>query len=158
MGSSSTRYLGRMARMPARAARRFSPPDSSKGDFSANWSILSPTMDMASLTRIEISSSLSFMFWGPKATSSRTVSAKSWYSGYWNTMPTRDRMRGRSFLSAVSSPSTSTRPALGSSRPLRCWTNVVLPQPVWPMRDKNSPSRISRETSFTAVLDVTPSK
>ena len=117
-----------------------------------------PTMAMASLTRRAISASGSFMFLGPKPTSSRTVSAKSWYSGYWNTMPTRARMRGRCFLSAVSRPSTSTRPALGSSRPLRCWTRVVLPQPVWPMTDKNSPSRISNDTSFTAALDVAPSK
>ena len=35
-------------------------------------------------------------------------------------------------LSVISTPSTSTCPLVGCSRPLRCCTSVDLPEPVWP--------------------------
>lgn len=72
---------------PAIAARRFSPPESSNGDFSSRDGFRSVNR-AASFARSIASSSESPMFFGPNMMSFRTVSSKSWYSGYWNTMPT----------------------------------------------------------------------
>ena len=137
--------------MPASAARRFSPPERSKGDFSANLSKSSPTKRIASATRSDISSAERPMFFGPKAMSLNTVSSNNWYSGYWNTIPTSCLPRRRIFLSHISAPSTTTRPELGCMSPLKCCTRVLLPEPVCPMTHRNSPSFTVRDTSSTAL-------
>ena len=54
--------------------------------------------------------------------------------------PPRSARRRIFFGSAqMSRPSSRMRPAVGRSRPLRCWINVDLPDPVWPMTPRNSP-------------------
>ena len=50
-----------------------------------------PTVAKASSTRFLISSDGIPRFSGPKATSSSTIVATSWLSGFWNTIPTRLR-------------------------------------------------------------------
>ena len=47
----------------------------------------------------------------------------------------------------MSTPSTSTRPRSGLSRPIRCFISTLLPEPERPMIASVSPSRISSETS-----------
>ena len=93
------------------------------------------------------------MFLGPNMMSFKTVSSKSWYSGYWNTMPTWNRTC-RIFLGSaqMSCPLRSTWPEVGRIRPLNIWMRVDLPLPVCPMIPTNSPSRMDRETFSTAVF------
>ena len=140
-----------MAMTPAMATRRFWPPERSKGAFSSSSSP-SPEKAREARTRRSISFSSRPMFFGPKATSLYTVSSKSWYSGYWNTSPTRKRT-SRIFLgsSQMSRSPRRTLPLVGRRRPLRCWIRVDFPEPVWPMTPRNSPSMISMFTSLTAL-------
>src|SRR6478736_9087651 len=46
------------------------------------------------------------------------------------------------------------RPPLGCSRPAMHRMVLVLPQPDWPSRTSDSPSAISRSSSFTTVLPL----
>src|SRR5690242_11239573 len=46
-----------------------------------------------------------------------------------------------------------TSPAVGSSNPARMRSRVVLPQPEGPSSEKNSPRRISNDTSSTAFTE-----
>jgi len=52
---------------------------------------------------------------------------------------------------ASGSPNTRTRPALGSSSPAAMFSSVLLPQPVGPTTETNSPAATASETSRTAV-------
>lgn len=52
----------------------------------------------------------------------------------------------------MSSPSKSTVPDVGASRPLRCWMNVLLPEPVWPMMPTNCPAGMARSISSMATF------
>ena len=54
----------------------------------------------------------------------------------------------------TSAPPRKTRPAVGSSKPAIIRSTVVLPEPDGPSIEKNSPSRISRSRSSTAVTDA----
>ena len=62
----------------------------------------------------------------------------------WNIRLTGRRCGG---LASRSSPSSVTVPSSGDSKPARMRSSVVLPQPLGPSSAKNSPCRISRETS-----------
>src|SRR5436305_2978231 len=66
----------------------------------------------------------------------------------WNTMLT-----GRRFEKSVvtSFPSRTMRPSSGTSKPAIIRSVVVLPQPLGPSSEKNSPSRIDSVTSRTAA-------
>ena len=149
-GSSSTSTSGSMASTPANATRRCWPPESSKGLRAAISSGLSPTMRRDRSTRLETSSSESPRLRGPKATSSATVAAKSWFSGYWNTTPTRPRTSLAAPFSAMLLPKATTRPLVGCRMPFMCWMRVDLPDPVCPAMPKNSPLRTLRETLSSA--------
>src|SRR5919198_3787879 len=65
----------------------------------------------------------------------------------WKTMFT-----GRRFArtSVTSVPCMTMRPASGSSKPATMRSVVVLPHPLGPSSEKNSPSAISSDTSSTA--------
>ncbi len=139
-GSSSTSTFGFMASTPANATRRCWPPESSKGLLACSASKSSRTLSRARRTRRSTSGASSPRLRGPNATSSYTVAANSWYSGYWNTMPMRPRKACAAFLSARSCPPTSTRPQVGCTSPFMCWMSVLLPLPVCPAMPKNSPS------------------
>ena len=149
-GSSSTRMRGSMASTPANATRRCCPPDSSKGLLSPTSSRSSRTLCSAAATRRSTSSADSPRLRGPNATSSRTVAANSWYSGYWNTRPTLPRHACATRLSARSCPSSSTRPRVGFTRPFMCWMSVLFPLPVWPAIPRNSPSSRVKSMSRSA--------
>ena len=58
------------------------------------------------------------------------------------------RLSGGAFV--TSTPRSSIRPAVGSSKPPIIRRVVVLPQPDGPSSEKNSPDRISSEMSSTA--------
>ena len=139
-----------MASTPANATRRCWPPESSKGLRAATSSGSSPTVRRERSTRAETSSSERPRLRGPKATSSATVAAKSWFSGYWNTTPTRPRTSLAAPFSATSRPKATTRPFVGCKMPFMCWMRVDLPEPVWPAMPKNSPLRTSRVTLLSA--------
>src|SRR3954469_1669972 len=51
----------------------------------------------------------------------------------------------------TSSPWSRIRPSSGTSKPAIIRKLVVLPQPLGPRSEKNSPSAIESETSFTAA-------
>src|SRR3954451_25047628 len=61
-----------------------------------------------------------------------------------------DRLRSRGALSLTRCPAISSSPDVMSSRPTTMRSNVDFPQPDGPTRMTNSPSRMSRLTSFTA--------
>ena len=48
-------------------------------------------------------------------------------------------------------PNTSTEPVLGASSPAPTLSSVLLPQPVGPTTETNSPAPTSSDTSATAV-------
>ena len=50
----------------------------------------------------------------------------------------------------TSCPWSSTRPSSGTSKPAIMRSVVVFPQPLGPSSEKNSPSPIASDTSFTA--------
>ena len=81
---------GRIAMMPAMAIRCFCPPESWCGAW-VLYSVI-PTSESDSSTRRRISAGSTPMFSGPNATSSSTIVATIWLSGFWNTMPTCWRM------------------------------------------------------------------
>src|ERR671924_233023 len=66
----------------------------------------------------------------------------------WKTM-----FKGRRFAGTVvtSFPCSTMLPASGRSKPATIRSVVVLPHPLGPSSEKNSPSRISSETSSTAA-------
>ena len=70
-----------MARTPASAARRLSPPLNERGWRGPNSSSGMSTKASARATRQSTRSGAKPRLRGPKATSSATVSAKSWSSG-----------------------------------------------------------------------------
>src|SRR5437588_10526304 len=67
----------------------------------------------------------------------------------WKTMFTGRRFAG---TSVTSFPFRTMRPASGSSKPATIRSVVVLPQPLGPSREKNSPGSISTEMSSTATV------
>ena len=54
-------------------------------------------------------------------------------------------------MPASGSPNTSTVPLLGASRPAATLSSVLLPQPVGPTTETNSPAPTASVTSRTAV-------
>lgn len=63
--------------------------------------------------------------------------------------------RCRGEVPVISLPSRRMDPSVGNSKPAIIRSKVVLPQPLGPRIERNSPERISRETSWTAYA---PSK
>ena len=64
--------------------------------------------------------------------------------GDWNTMPTP------SGGACTDTPSSRTSPALGGRRPATIFISVVLPQPLGPTMDTNSPSATSSDVGRNA--------
>ena len=71
------------------ATRCFCPPESMCGALAA-YSCM-PTARSAASTRSRISCGFTPRFSRPKATSSSTIVATIWLSGFWKIMPTRWR-------------------------------------------------------------------
>ena len=152
VGSSKTIQSGRMAIMPAMATRCFCPPESWLGAC-CRYSYIS-TAFRASSTRSRISCGGMPRFSGPNATSSSTIVATIWLSGFWNTMPTWLRRVKRCDSSFVSMPSTVIVPADGSRMAFMCFANVDLPEPLCPSKATKSPLSIEREMSFKMSGEV----
>ena len=66
----------------------------------------------------------------------------------WNTVLTL-RLYGGTL--PTSAPSSSTRPAVGCSKPAIIFSSVVLPQPDGPSSEKNSPRAIEKSARSTAT-------
>ena len=84
--------------------------------------------------------------------SSAVSAGRSWND--WNTNPTmrpRSRARPSSVSAKRSSPSTITRPEVGTSRPANNPSKVDLPEPEAPRIATASPARTSKLASFTIV-------
>ena len=100
-----------------------------------------------SLTRWSSLASLSLRLRGPNATLSNTdMCGNSAYC--WNTVLTWRLYGG---VLETSLPSSSTRPYDGCSNPAIIRSMVVLPQPDGPSSEKNSPDRMEKLASWTAV-------
>ena len=89
----------------------------------------------------------------PNSSSSRTVVQQIWRSGFWNKKPTR---RASSLVrsSAVETPSMSTWPASGFSKPFIRRIVVDFPAPFVPTNATNSPSRMAKLTPFRIGADA----
>ena len=77
----------------------------------------------------------------------------------WKTKPISRKRRSLRALSeswARFRPPITTRPLSGVSRPARRLSNVLLPDPLGPMIERNSPPDTSRLTSVRAVKAVGP--
>ena len=85
VGSSKTKQEGFIVSIEAMATFCFSPPDNEKGNRSLSCMLI---MARASSILFKISSRGSPRFSGPKASSSSTLMANNWDSGFWSTMPT----------------------------------------------------------------------
>ena len=145
VGSSRTRCAGRIASSPAIATSCCCPPDSRRGSRSARPSIRIAAR--ASHVRATTSSRGSARFIGPKATSSKTLSATcdSCVTGFWKPIAMRwlSRCIGQS---STASPSTVMLPRIRppivrGARPLATRQSVVLPDSDRPATPSTSPSR-----------------
>ena len=153
--SSARRGRGRPGPSPARSpARRASGPT---GRGRTGWSarfVVRPTAASAAVDEPRPSCRPSRpRLRGPKATSRSTDRSNSWSSGFWNTNPTGRGELVDGPLARVR-PSSGTRPAVGRSRPLRCFTSVVLPEPFWPTIATASPG-LDLQVDAPERLDAT---
>ncbi len=64
----------------------------------------------------------------------------------------RTRSNWRSFMRVMFSPSTSTSPVSGLSRPMRCFSKTLLPPPLRPMITADSPLSIRKSTPIQDQL------
>ena len=155
VGSSNTIQSGSMAIIPAIAIRCFCPPESLYGAC-VRYSYISTAFSARS-TRSRISAGGTPKFSGPNATSSSTMLATNWLSGFCSTKPTRRRISNFKSSSSVSMPSTYTLPPLGRSIALKCFAMVDLPEPLCPSSATNSPFFTWRETSSMTIFSGSPS-
>ena len=91
------------------------------------------------------------MFSGPKATSSSTIVATIWLSGFWNTIPAVCLMSKTLSSLVVSMPSIHTEPSVGISNALMCFANDDLPEPLCPNMVINCPASTSKLTLSIAL-------
>ncbi len=152
-GSSSTRILGRMARVAAMAVRCFWPPDSVTTE--ALRIPAMPVTSRHSSTLAAISGCGSARFSGPNATSACTVWVISCRFGFWNTMPTScDASCG--FIPDREVPPNVTRPLSSPCTrdgisPHNVSASVDLPQPEAPVISTTSPGAMPRFTCRSAA-------
>src|SRR4051812_41563971 len=145
-GSSRSSAAGRLISARASATRCCWPPESWPGRRFSMPS--SRTEASASATRLRVSWRPTRLMRRPNATLSKTfMCGKSAYA--WKTMLTL-RFAGGTYV--TSWPRRRMRPEVGSSKPAIMRSVVVLPQPLGPSREKNSPAPISRSIALTAVV------
>src|SRR5438552_9068424 len=139
------------------ATRCCSPPESSAGrrraaaGGSATWASASSARRRASRQGTPRSSS-------GQATFSSAVKVGNRLK-LWKTKPISRRRRSLRALSRRqprSRPPSSTRPALGESRPAIRLSSVLLPEPLGPRIATKSPAGMRRLTSRTAATDAGP--
>ena len=100
---------------------------------------VSPNRSSSASVRSRTSSSGRWRSRRPWATSSKTVCAMNWCSGFWKTKPIRDESVRESLRPTSRSP-TRTVPRGGGMTPAIAWMRVVLPAPLAPTTATNSPA------------------
>ena len=151
VGSSSTRYAGRIASAPAMASRCFWPPRA--GAARGARSPVEPDRGerlvdaRADLARAARRGSRDRTRRPP-----RRPSPTIWSSGFWKTSPTRSRTsQTRALVARVDAVDASPCPTSGSSSPLASRASVDLPEPFAPStRDASRPGATSSETPRSA--------
>src|SRR5439155_2486141 len=154
VGSSATRSAGRCTSARATATRCCSPPDSSDGRCSPRCA--RPTAVRHSSTRLSVSGSPRSR--SGSATFSLAVSPGSRLKN-WKITPIRSRrscVQSASVNPWVESPSMTTSPSVGRSRPPIRLSSVLFPLPLGPMMARNSPWDTSNETLWTARMIEAP--
>src|SRR4051794_21398031 len=157
-GSSSRITRGRPASSIASSSLRLSPCESSpavttRRDARPTRSSAQSARSSASRTRV---ARRQMRIVPPSAASAarRTFSRTS-RSGKtfdtWKVRPMPARVRRKGGVPVMSTPSSSTRPVVGRSRPDTRLNSVVLPAPFGPITASSSPSRTSSPTSATIV-------
>ena len=144
-GSSRSRALGRLTSARASATRCCWPPDICAGRRRANSA--SRTISSISIARRRVSSPATFFARRPNATLSYTDMCGN-RAYCWKTVFT---LRSCGGTLETSTPSSRTRPAVGRSNPAIIFSNVVLPHPDGPSREKNSPRTIAKSARSTAT-------
>ena len=132
-GSSRSRSSGSRTRARASETRWAWPPESVLGQTVARSAMPTSSSALSASARSGRPGS-------PRTTLRHTFSQGS-SRGDWN--------------AALRRAGTVTSPPISSSSPARMRSRVDLPQPLWPSRATNSPSRMSRSSSCSTVL---PSK
>ena len=149
VGSSSTRIRGRVISAVPTDSRRFSPPDSRNGCTSALP--VSPKRSSIAPTRSSISAGAVRRSRRPCASSSNTVCAMNWCSGFWKTKPMcAASVRGEAVAGSI--PSTEIRPRGGVTTPASACTSVVLPAPFGPMIAVTEAASMSSSTSCSTTF------
>ena len=145
-GSSMSSSAGSVTRLRAMDTRICMPPDSSRG--SAESNLASPTPASAWRTRASASVRGTPARSNGRRTLASTV-AQGMRVASWKTKPRRLVGGAPPFNGC---PHSSTRPALGCSRPATIFSKVLLPQPEGPSRVTNSPSRTTRSRGSSACV------
>ena len=145
-------HFGCIANIPAIAILCFCPPDNKCG--ACLLYSLIPTFSRASSTLFLISCGGTPKFSGPKATSSSTIVATNWLSGFWNTIPALDLISHTLFSSVVSNPFTITVPSVGINKAFICFATVDFPDPLCPKTTKNSPLFTSKFNPSIANFSI----
>ena len=144
VGSSRNSPCCPSASMAATLRRRCSPWLSENG---CAWAtVVKPNSSSSASAVCRASGSCRPARIKPNATSSRTERPTNWCSGYWKTYPTW-RATSDAFRPARSVPRKCTRPG-GGRRIRTMWrARVLLPAPLAPTMDANSPDSSVKDTS-----------
>ena len=155
VGSSATSRAGSVTRARARATRCCSPPESAGGQRS-HRSRARPTRSSCTAARRAAARRPTPRNSSGQATFSSTVKLGKRLK-LWNTKPicrSRRSLSASTVSRARSRPATTTRPALGRSSPASKLRSVVLPDPLGPMTERNSPAPTASETSATTAAPL----
>ena len=142
-GSSMSSIVGSFTSARAIWMRCFMPPDSSAGYF-CSWP-RRPTRASWCRARSRRSAFATPRIRNPNSTFSTAVSQPYSESSPWKTTP---RFR---LAPVTGRPSIRTSPKVGPSKPASILSTVVLPHPLGPRRQKNSPAAMSRLKCSTAT-------
>ena len=162
-GSSSRSTDGSVATARASATSRRFPNDSSSGRRSRSSSRPNSrtTAEAAGLSGALPGCTRSVKYASQSRLSaavrrfSRTVMLSN-SSRFWNERPTPATARLRADQVVTSSPSSSTRPAVGFAKPVSASINVDLPAPFGPIKPSTSFARTVIETPSSALDDAEP--
>src|SRR6266568_1375596 len=146
VGSSNRMIFGLSTTARARPTRFFMPPESSSGNLFSMF--FNPTSSRAERTLPRISSFEREVFSSRGNATFSNTDIESNSATFWNSMPNFSRIRFRSERRRLTilSPSTSTVPLSGCSRPIRCFSSTLFPSPLGPMIAVILPTGISRSS------------
>ncbi len=156
VGSSASSSRGLFARARAIATRCCSPPDSSYGRCPACPA--RPTRSSSATARrsLDAASSRASRIGRPTFSAADSTGSSP---NDWKMNATRSRSiraTPSALMVVISSPSTSTRPLVGRSRPPMMLSRVVFPEPDRPRSATSSPRVIENDTPRSACTSVAP--